>query len=107
MREQLAPFEADMRSTERGLTFSGTGPAVRRFVANRSNLFSLTGNAVLSLGMDVIPKVTESEVDKKEELDEVLRRVCNQLVEHVGNEVLGVEAKGEKDLGEVRGKVSV
>ncbi|GMI44097.1 hypothetical protein TrCOL_g9310 [Triparma columacea] len=105
LREQLAPFEADMRSTERGLTFSGTGPAVRRFVANRSNLFSLTGNAVLSLGMDVIPKVTESEVDKKEELDEVLRRVCNQLVEHVGNEVLGVEAKGEKDLGEVRGKI--
>jgi len=30
LREQLAPFEADMRVTERGLTFDGAGEAVRR-----------------------------------------------------------------------------
>jgi len=39
-----------------------------RFVANRSNLFSIAGNAMIELGMDVVPKVTEEEVDKKEEV---------------------------------------
>ncbi|GMH86352.1 hypothetical protein TL16_g10511, partial [Triparma laevis f. inornata] len=90
LREQLTPFSLELRQVDKALHFSSTSDAIRTFVSNRSSLFDLSGNnALLNFANDVVPKVEETEVDKKEELDGILRRVCNQLCEEIGEKVLG------------------
>jgi len=48
-REQLSPFDIELRSVERQLDFSEAGEAVARFLANRNRrLFSMsTENALV------------------------------------------------------------
>ena len=90
LREQLAPFSLELRQVDKHLDFSNTSKALRSFLANRSRLFNLTSdNALLNLSTEIVPTVEESTVDKKEELDAALRRVCNSMCEEVGQEVMG------------------
>ncbi|GMI03654.1 hypothetical protein TrVE_jg3563 [Triparma verrucosa] len=89
LREQLAPFALELRQVDKALHFGSAGDAIRTFVSNRSQLFDLSGNnALLNFTNNIVPKVEETEVDKKEELDGTLRRVCNGLCEEIGSKVL-------------------
>lgn len=83
LREQLSPFDIDLRSVERQLDFSDAGKAVSRFLANRNRrLFSMsTENALVSLLREGV-SVNEESVDSKRDLEEALRNACNDFIDH-------------------------
>lgn len=83
LREQLSPFDIDLRSVERQLDFSDAGKAVSRFLANRNRrLFSMTTeNALVTLLREGVA-VNEETVDSKRDLEEALRQACNDFIEH-------------------------
>jgi len=86
LREQLSPFDIDLRSVERQLDFSDAGRAVSRFLANRNRrLFSMsTENALVTLLREGV-SVNEESVDSKRDLEEALRDACNGFINHVCN----------------------
>jgi len=90
LREQLSPFDIELRSVERQLDFSDAGKAVAKFLANRNRrLFSMsTENALLSLLRDGM-SVQESAVDSKRDLEDALRSACNDFIEHTSKSAAG------------------
>eukprot|EP00531_Pseudo-nitzschia_arenysensis_P006063 CAMPEP_0116147324 /NCGR_PEP_ID=MMETSP0329-20121206/17692_1 /TAXON_ID=697910 /ORGANISM="Pseudo-nitzschia arenysensis, Strain B593" /LENGTH=849 /DNA_ID=CAMNT_0003643241 /DNA_START=138 /DNA_END=2687 /DNA_ORIENTATION=- len=86
LREQLSPFDIDLRSVERQLDFSDAGRAVSRFLANRNRrLFSMsTENALVTLLREGV-SVNEESVDSKRDLEEALRNACNAFIDHICN----------------------
>ncbi|KAG7356051.1 Sec34-like family protein [Nitzschia inconspicua] len=92
LREQLSPFDIDLRSVERQLDFSDAGKAVSRFLANRNRrLFSMsTENALVTLLREGV-SINEESVDSKRDLEEALRAACNDFIDHTCKSVgLGV-----------------
>ncbi|CAB9508404.1 Golgi complex subunit 3 [Seminavis robusta] len=90
LREQLSPFDIELRSVERQLDFSDAGRAVARFLANRNRrLFSMTTeNALITLLREGV-SVQESSVDSKRDLEDALRSACNDFIEHTCKSVAG------------------
>ena len=90
LREQLSPFDIELRSVERQLDFSEAGKAVARFLANRNRrLFSMsTENALITLLREGV-SVQESSVDSKRDLEDALRSACNDFIEHTCTSVAG------------------
>eukprot|EP00339_Tiarina_fusa_P009055 CAMPEP_0117008848 /NCGR_PEP_ID=MMETSP0472-20121206/8208_1 /TAXON_ID=693140 ORGANISM="Tiarina fusus, Strain LIS" /NCGR_SAMPLE_ID=MMETSP0472 /ASSEMBLY_ACC=CAM_ASM_000603 /LENGTH=818 /DNA_ID=CAMNT_0004710987 /DNA_START=23 /DNA_END=2479 /DNA_ORIENTATION=+ len=90
LREQLSPFDIDLRSVERQLDFSDAGKAVSRFLANRNRrLFSMsTENALVSLLREGV-SVNEESVDSKRDLEEALRTACNAFIDHTCKTLAG------------------
>jgi len=90
LREQLSPFDIQLRSVERQLDFSEAGKAVSRFLANRNRrLFSMsTENALITLLREGV-SVQESSVDSKRDLEDCLRSACNDFIEHTSSSLLG------------------
>jgi hypothetical protein len=88
LREQLSPFDIELRSVERQLDFSDAGKAVAKFLASRNRrLFSMsTENALVSLLRDGV-SVQESSVDSKRDLEDALRSACNDFIEHTSKSV--------------------
>jgi len=83
LREQLSPFDIELRSVERQLDFSDAGKAVSRFLANRNRrLFSMsTENALVTLLREGV-SVQVQNVDSKRDLEDALRSACNDFIEH-------------------------
>jgi conserved oligomeric Golgi complex subunit 3 len=83
LREQLSPFDIELRSVERQLDFSDAGKAVARFLANRNRrVFSVsTENALITLLREGV-SVQEASVDSKRDLEDALRSSCNDFIEH-------------------------
>jgi hypothetical protein len=90
LREQLSPFDIDLRSVERQLDFSDAGKAVSRFLANRNRrLFSMsTENALVTLLREGV-SVNEESVDSKRDLEEALRHACNNFIDHSCKSLVG------------------
>ena len=90
MREQLSPFDLQLRSVERQLDFTEAGRAVTRFLANRNRrLFSMSNeNALVTLLREGV-SVQESSVDSKRDLEDCLRSACNDFIEHTTASLLG------------------
>lgn len=90
LREQLSPFDIDLRSVERQLDFSDAGKAVSRFLANRNRrLFSMsTENALVTLLREGV-SVNEASVDSKRDLEEALRSACNDFIDHTCKSLAG------------------
>ena len=90
MREQLSPFDIDLRSVERQLDFSDAGKAVSRFLANRNRrLFSMsTENALVALLREGV-SVSEQSLDSKKDLEEALRSACNDFISHTCRTMTG------------------
>jgi conserved oligomeric Golgi complex subunit 3 len=88
LREQLSPFDIELRSVERQLDFSDAGKAVARFLANRNRrVFSVsTENALITLLREGV-SVQESSVDSKRDLEDALRSSCNDFIEHTSRYV--------------------
>jgi len=86
LREQLSPFDIDLRSVERQLDFSDAGKAVSRFLANRNRrLFSMSSeNALVKLLREGV-SINEESVDSKRDLEEALRNACNDFIDHSCN----------------------
>jgi len=90
LREQLSPFDIDLRAVERQLDFSDAGKAVSRFLANRNRrLFSMsTENALVTLLREGV-SINEESVDSKRDLEEALRTACNNFIDHSSNSLAG------------------
>lgn len=90
LREQLSPFDIELRSVERQLDFSDAGKAVTRFLANRNRrLFSMsTENALVTLLREGV-SVQEASVDSKRDLEDALRSACNDFIEHTSQSMAG------------------
>lgn len=86
LREQLSPFDIELRSVERQLDFSDAGKAVARFLANRNRrVFSVsTENALITLLREGVT-VQEASVDSKRDLEDALRSSCNDFIEHTAH----------------------
>jgi conserved oligomeric Golgi complex subunit 3 len=86
LREQLSPFDIELRSVERQLDFSDAGKAVARFLANRNRrVFSVsTENALVTLLREGV-SVQEASVDSKRDLEDALRSSCNDFIEHTAH----------------------
>jgi hypothetical protein len=96
LREQLSPFDIDLRSVERQLDFSDAGKAVSRFLANRNRrLFSMsTENALVTLLREGV-SINEESVDSKHDLEDTLRKACNDFIDNTCKSL----AVGVVDLG--------
>jgi len=90
LREQLSPFDIELRSVERQLDFSDAGKAVARFLANRNRrLFSMsTENALITLLREGV-SVQESSVDSKRDLENALKASCNDFIDHCAKTLAG------------------
>ena len=90
LREQLSPFDIQLRSVERQLDFSNTGKAVSRFLANRNRrLFSMTTeNALVTLLREGV-HTREASIDSKRDLEDALRSACNDFIEHTAVSLAG------------------
>ena len=90
MREQLSPFDIDLRSVERQLDFSDAGKAVSRFLANRNRrLFSMsTENALVTLLREGV-SVADQSIDSKRDLEDALRSACTDFIDHTSSSLTG------------------
>ena len=90
LREQLSPFDIQLRSFERQLDFSDAGKAVSRFLANRNRrLFSMTTeNALVTLLREGV-HTREASIDSKRDLEDALRSACNDFIEHTAMSLAG------------------
>lgn len=88
LREQLSPFDIELRSVERQLDFSDAGKAVARFLANRNRrVFSMSAeNALVTLLREGV-SVQEASVDSKRDLEDALRSACNAFIDHTSRSI--------------------
>eukprot|EP01025_Chloroclados_australasicus_P038138 TRINITY_DN3909_c1_g1_i1.p1 TRINITY_DN3909_c1_g1~~TRINITY_DN3909_c1_g1_i1.p1 ORF type:complete len:612 (-),score=69.55 TRINITY_DN3909_c1_g1_i1:390-2225(-) len=81
LREQIAPFKAEFSFTEIDLDFTHMRDYLRRIVLGEASLFSLSqNNAIIQLMGKGGPRVLESQVDSKKELDRILKSSCEALI---------------------------
>eukprot|EP00884_Botryococcus_braunii_P022752 jgi/Botrbrau1/9160/Bobra.160_3s0032.1 len=81
LREQIAPFEADFSHVEKDLDFSHMRDHVRRIMAGHASIFSMSSdNAMLQLVSRGAPRVLESQVDSKKELEKLLKSTCEAFI---------------------------
>jgi hypothetical protein len=90
LREQLSPFDMQLRSVERQLDFSDAGKAVSRFIANRNRrLFSMTSENALVTLLSEGMSTREKSIDSKRDLEDALRSACNDFIEHTSVSLAG------------------
>ncbi|KAI3426341.1 hypothetical protein D9Q98_008714 [Chlorella vulgaris] len=84
LREQIAPFEADFAVVERDLDFTHMRDYLRRTLSGQLPLFSLRADSAMGqlLGKGV-PRIAESQVDSKKELERALKSTCESYIMHV------------------------
>ncbi|XP_033760571.1 conserved oligomeric Golgi complex subunit 3-like isoform X2 [Pecten maximus] len=84
LREQIAPFQADFSIRETSLDFSKFKGAAYGLVNNKSKLFALNStNALLQFILEGTPQVTEYFVDSKRDVDQQLKKSCEDFIHHV------------------------
>jgi len=77
LREQIAPFDVEFAVTIKELDFAHTLDHVRPRAAGQASFLSLTSGANLAR---LSPRVTESQVDSKRELEKTLKATCEQFI---------------------------
>ncbi|MCL4131004.1 UNVERIFIED_CONTAM: hypothetical protein GTU68_002411 [Idotea baltica] len=81
LREQLAPFQLDASLREMSLDWSKLKDAAFGLIQKRSRLFSLTSNnSLLEFIVEGTPQVTEHILDSKRDVDNQLKKICEQLI---------------------------
>ncbi|KAK3872541.1 hypothetical protein Pcinc_022385 [Petrolisthes cinctipes] len=81
LREQMAPFQVDACLHETSLDWSKIRTAALGLVQKRGRLFSLSSNnALLEFIVEGTPQVTEQKLDSKRDLDNRLKKLCEQLI---------------------------
>ncbi|XP_069103454.1 conserved oligomeric Golgi complex subunit 3-like isoform X2 [Argopecten irradians] len=84
LREQIAPFQADFSIRETSLDFSKFKGAAYGLVNNKSKLFALNStNSILQFILEGTPQVTEYFVDSKRDVDQQLKKSCEDFIHHV------------------------
>lgn len=81
LREQIAPFETDFTMVNKELDFTHMRGQLRRLFAGGASLFGLsTDNGLLALATKGAPRVVESHLDSKKELEKLLKSTCEAFI---------------------------
>lgn len=81
LREQIAPFDAEFVSTQKELEFSHMREYLRRVLSGDQSLFALGAeNILVHLASQGAPRVVQSQVDSKKELEDALKGQCEAFI---------------------------
>lgn len=81
LREQLVPFEVDFTTTEVDLDFTHMREHMKRIMSGESSLFSLSSsNAMVQMLGRGGPRVMQTRVDSKRDLEKLLKAACEGLI---------------------------
>ncbi|XRB05978.1 conserved oligomeric Golgi complex subunit 3 [Pycnococcus provasolii] len=81
LREQIQPFNVNFRVIDKELDFSHMRDQLRRITSGELSLFELSSmNAVMQLVTRSAPRVLESSVDSKKELEVQLKNACEAFI---------------------------
>ncbi|KAL1064695.1 hypothetical protein V6Z11_D13G230200 [Gossypium hirsutum] len=86
LREQIAPFDIEFSVTHKELDFSHLLENLRRILRGQTSLFDWSGST--SLARTLTPRVLESQVDAKKELEKSLKATCEEFIMAVTKQVV-------------------
>ncbi|TYG87540.1 hypothetical protein ES288_A13G223600v1 [Gossypium darwinii] len=86
LREQIAPFDIEFSVTHKELDFSHLLENLRRILRGQTSLFDWSGST--SLARTLSPRVLESQVDAKKELEKILKATCEEFIMAVTKQVV-------------------
>ena len=90
LREQLSPFDVELKSIQRQLDFSEAGKAMTRFLAKRNrHLLTMSNENALIMLLREGVSVQEASVDSKRDLEEALREACNNFIANGSADIVG------------------
>ena len=90
LREQLSPFDVELKSIQRQLDFSEAGKAMTRFLAKRNrHLLTMSNENALIMLLREGVSVQEASVDSKRDLEEALREACNNFITNGSADIVG------------------
>ncbi|KAI7868135.1 Sec34-like family-domain-containing protein [Spinellus fusiger] len=78
LKEQLAPFEANLVHAGKALDFSSVADTLNSFQRNRLLVFN--PNALIGLAQSGMPRVVEISLDSRRDVDLELKRVCEEFI---------------------------
>ncbi|XP_058001885.1 conserved oligomeric Golgi complex subunit 3 isoform X3 [Hevea brasiliensis] len=78
LREQIAPFDIEFLVTYKELDFSHLLEHLRRILRGQASLFDWSRST--SLARTLSPRVLESQVDAKKELEKSLKATCEEFI---------------------------
>jgi hypothetical protein len=89
LREQIAPFNADFSVSIKDLDFTHMRGHMRRMLGGEMSFFSLTpDNALYQLASEGRPRVVESRIDSKAELEKQLKAACEAYIMTVTKQIV-------------------
>ncbi|XP_072033720.1 conserved oligomeric Golgi complex subunit 3-like isoform X2 [Amphiura filiformis] len=84
LREQIAPFQVEFSIKEMALDFSSMKVAAFSLLSKKTRMFSLnSNNAFLEFLFEGAPQVTEHYLDSKKDVDQQLKKTCENFIKHV------------------------
>ncbi|KAD4584124.1 hypothetical protein E3N88_21725 [Mikania micrantha] len=86
LREQIAPFDIEFSVTHKELDFSHLLEHLRRILRGQTSLFDWSRSA--SLARTLSPRVLESQIDAKKELEKNLKATCEEFIMSVTKSVV-------------------
>ncbi|KMT03429.1 hypothetical protein BVRB_8g191140 [Beta vulgaris subsp. vulgaris] len=78
LREQIAPFDIEFSVTHKELDFSHLLDHLRRLLRGQASLFDWSRSS--SIARTFSPRVLESQVDAKKELEKILKSTCEEFI---------------------------
>ncbi|KAF5198333.1 Conserved oligomeric golgi complex subunit [Thalictrum thalictroides] len=78
LREQVAPFDIEFSFTHKELDFSHLLEHLRRILRGQASLFDWSRST--SLARTLSPRVLESQIDAKKELEKNLKSTCEEFI---------------------------
>lgn len=78
LREQIAPFDIEFSVTHKELDFSHLLDHLRRILRGQASLFDWSRST--SLARTLSPRVLESQIDAKKELEKNLKATCEEFI---------------------------
>mmetsp|Transcript_30270 Transcript_30270/g.50665 ORF Transcript_30270/g.50665 Transcript_30270/m.50665 type:complete len:558 (-) Transcript_30270:114-1787(-) len=90
LREQLAPFDLRLTGTEKRLDFTSTADALSFLLQHARSMWRFDEqNGLLQLARSGLPRMHETQIDAKKELDGVLKNACFALKATAVKSLLG------------------
>ncbi|KAF7837597.1 conserved oligomeric Golgi complex subunit 3 [Senna tora] len=86
LREQIAPFDIEFSVTHKELDFSHLLEHLRRILRGQASLFDWSRST--SLARTLSPRVLESQIDTKKELEKSLKATCEEFIMSVTKQVV-------------------
>ncbi|KAL4585571.1 hypothetical protein LXL04_010194 [Taraxacum kok-saghyz] len=79
LREQIAPFDIEFSVTHKELDFSHLLEHMRRILRGQTSLFDWS-RSTTSFARTLSPRVLESQIDAKKELEKSLKTTCEEFI---------------------------